>query len=591
MPTLSAASGPGRPAAPTPPPTLRARTLTLTPRRALLATALLTALGLALTWPALLATPPLASSRLDTRAAFARVVDPAEPWPAWLDADADPQYGTADLTYAGGTPSAEGWLTHWLSMGGEGALTVMLAHTGEESDNVTFPHRPAAFPSFLQPSADLPVAGVLVPFVSLKLPGKHADTEAEAEAGKHEAPERACLPPAWPPIRPHPPKAPYTVALVERGGCDFATKVRAAQERGAAAVIVGDSRARADETDEEGRSRENLITMFSPEDTTGIIIPSVFVSRASYLTLRDLLANHTVHGHPGLHVELGEATDDGNALGSLLTFALLMPSLFLLATIVAHRVRIARQREANRAPPTVVLSLPERVWTPDIVWEKDDSDESDKDTEPENAGAGDSDIKAPRSTPGSPLTTVRETSPVVEGDGAAGPTLEVPDAPAPVAVVADDAATPAQSPTAPAPTPRKPKTAHRGKKRRPSKRYYSKDECAICMDNFHAGEVVRILPCGHVFHKDECDEWLLKWRKLCPTCRADVTIPASDLSSSATLTPVVDRSDPTAQEPYDAAGNDAENATWRDRESVRAAVRRPADAIDERTPLVPHDAV
>lgn len=46
------------------------------------------------------------------------------------------------------------------------------------------------------------------------------------------------------------------------------------------------------------------------------------------------------------------------------------------------------------------------------------------------------------------------------------------------------------------------------------KRYFSKDECAICMENFVRGEVVRILPCGHVFHKEECDEWLLKWRKL-----------------------------------------------------------------------------
>lgn len=47
------------------------------------------------------------------------------------------------------------------------------------------------------------------------------------------------------------------------------------------------------------------------EDTTGIIIPSVFVSRASYLILRDLLSNHTVKGKPGLKVEIGEASDDG----------------------------------------------------------------------------------------------------------------------------------------------------------------------------------------------------------------------------------------------------------------------------------------
>lgn len=222
-------------------------------------------------------------------------------------------------------------------------------------DNVTLPHRPAAFPSYLESHADLPITGTLVPFVDMPKPkpdvhengdgagvsplpahtvatsqpdqdtNRPTSDSAASSASLDETwswksdsarptlssapipPERACVPPSWPPIRPHTPKAPFVIALVERGGCDFATKVRAAQERGAAAVVVGDSVARPGETDEEGRRRENLITMFSPEDTTGIIIPSVFVSRASYLTLRDLLSNHS----SGLYVELGEPADDG----------------------------------------------------------------------------------------------------------------------------------------------------------------------------------------------------------------------------------------------------------------------------------------
>lgn len=77
-------------------------------------------------------------------------------------------------------------------------------------------------------------------------------------------PDFACVSPAWPPIRFHLPARPYKIALVERGGCDFAHKIRAAQERGAAAVVVGDGAARIGETDAEGLKREGLITMFSP---------------------------------------------------------------------------------------------------------------------------------------------------------------------------------------------------------------------------------------------------------------------------------------------------------------------------------------
>lgn len=187
----------------------------------------------------------------------------------------------------------------------------------DDAHNISLPHRPAAFPDWLGPSSQLPVEGVLRPFTVLPPPKSKPKSKAEQEGGgpsvgmrradgdvddathhdighaspsgetaastsgndnedaasnglgatgsrDDEAPERACVAPAWPPIRPSYPLPPFTIALIERGGCDFATKVLAAQERGAAAVVVGDSVAHAGETDEEGRTRENLITMFSP---------------------------------------------------------------------------------------------------------------------------------------------------------------------------------------------------------------------------------------------------------------------------------------------------------------------------------------
>ena len=49
-------------------------------------------------------------------------------------------------------------------------------------------------------------------------------------------------------------------------------------------------------------------------------------------------------------------------------------------------------------------------------------------------------------------------------------------------------------------------------------------ECAICLEEFEAGEEVRVLPrCGHRYHRACIDEWLLDYNsKQCPTCRAIV---------------------------------------------------------------------
>lgn len=59
-------------------------------------------------------------------------------------------------------------------------------------------------------------------------------------------------------------------------------------------------------------------------------------------------------------------------------------STSFLPYAISYRRCLSSQREADRAPAMVVLSLPERVWTPDIVWEKeDDSSEGPGSPSPE----------------------------------------------------------------------------------------------------------------------------------------------------------------------------------------------------------------
>lgn len=41
--------------------------------------------------------------------------------------------------------------------------------------------------------------------------------------------------------------------------------------------------------------------------------------------------------------------------------------------------------------------------------------------------------------------------------------------------------------------------------------------CAICTDEFVKNQLVRILPCGHLFHQSCVDEWLVRRSRTCPT--------------------------------------------------------------------------
>ncbi|KAJ2843879.1 hypothetical protein J3B02_005135 [Coemansia erecta] len=60
-------------------------------------------------------------------------------------------------------------------------------------------------------------------------------------------------------------------------------------------------------------------------------------------------------------------------------------------------------------------------------------------------------------------------------------------------------------------------------------------ECAICLDEIHIGDVIRILPCPHLFHSECIDRWLLYQSSFCPLCKRDTLFDPSFSKSSAQL--------------------------------------------------------
>ncbi|XP_074771161.1 E3 ubiquitin-protein ligase RNF128 [Athene noctua] len=47
------------------------------------------------------------------------------------------------------------------------------------------------------------------------------------------------------------------------------------------------------------------------------------------------------------------------------------------------------------------------------------------------------------------------------------------------------------------------------------------DSCVVCIEQYKPNEVVRILTCNHLFHKNCIDPWLLE-RRTCPMCKCDI---------------------------------------------------------------------
>ncbi|CAO3590918.1 unnamed protein product [Absidia cylindrospora] len=61
-------------------------------------------------------------------------------------------------------------------------------------------------------------------------------------------------------------------------------------------------------------------------------------------------------------------------------------------------------------------------------------------------------------------------------------------------------------------------------------------ECAICLEDYVDGDILRVLPCKHKFHSTCVDAWLTGHKKFCPVCKYDVC--RKEASENTPLLPV-----------------------------------------------------
>ncbi|ORY51227.1 hypothetical protein BCR33DRAFT_712338, partial [Rhizoclosmatium globosum] len=48
--------------------------------------------------------------------------------------------------------------------------------------------------------------------------------------------------------------------------------------------------------------------------------------------------------------------------------------------------------------------------------------------------------------------------------------------------------------------------------------------CSICLESYHNGDVIRILPCRHEFHVHCVDRWLVDVVETCPLCKQSILV-------------------------------------------------------------------
>lgn len=221
------------------------------------------------------------------------------------------------------------------------------------------------------------------------------------------------------------------IVMIQRGECPFVDKVRAMQESGAYAVVIGDN-----------ISTGRLITMYASGNTTDIQIPSVFITQWDYNMLNYLLTSKYQQSPLPIIIK-------PNPSDTLSTFILLL--LFILL-------------------PIGIVFFVSNVW----YW----------------ITGGDEDAEQAHQR-----------------------LYEESMLPATLNMVSQ-----------------LPKTRYRPETV-PLQSECHIFTCGICLEDFEPDEVLRILPCRHMFHCVCIDPWLLGRRRTCPTCKSTI-----DVNSDAIVT-------------------------------------------------------
>ena len=169
-----------------------------------------------------------------------------------------------------------------------------------------------------------------------------------------------------------------------------------------------------------------------------------------------------------------------------------LPTLFTTAVIIVSKVRQIRHRQKQRAPQSLVDSLPSFKWRDDL----------DIDLEALDVGEKDAEMAASEDA----LAQVTDKS-----------VQRRPYSSSKIAKIISKALCSSHFPIdEQQPLVAGPKVSHLARK------IFSQRECAICLADFMTDEDVRLLPCGHLFHVREIDSWLTQQRRWCPVCRTPI---------------------------------------------------------------------